>query len=306
MKVVRGVLRHVEQFQLRQIEMKFGGRLALRRHLEHELKSVDGPLVAGVHDKIGRRDQRDGACGHRLAEAAIDLPARTARNKRPELILRPPQHRIACDHVLGDGKFHEQVGRDDRNAIVIDLFVGEHTARAAPVIGVHVGVDHRRDRLAPAMLEVEFKSGACALGGCQRVDNDDAGIAFDQRHVGDVEAAHLIDAVADLEQAMVHVELRLPPQARIDGGRCIGRGEKAVRLQRPDHAVLSIGNGCVGQRVDEAAARVLVILAVFKRERCAHSRIGGRDRRMSVFRQFARIGLYITHGALLGCQFLFD
>jgi hypothetical protein len=39
---------------------------------------------------------------------------------------------------------------------------------------------------------------------------------FDDGHVRDVEAAHLVDALGYLEQAVDRVELRLPPQARVD------------------------------------------------------------------------------------------
>ena len=265
MKVMRGVLRHVEHFQLRQIEMEFSGRFALRCHLKHEFETVDDPFVAGGHDQIGGRHQRNRSGGHRFAETAIDLSASAARNERPKLILRSPQHRIASDHVLGDGKFHEQVRRDDRHPAARHILIAEHAACAAPVIGVGVGVDHRCHRLAPAMLEVEFKPGTCTLSRGEGVDHDDTGVAFDQGHVGDVEAAYLIDARTDLEQAVVHVELRLPPQAWIDGGWRSVRGEKAVRLERPDHATLRIRDGCIGKCVDEAAACVLVILTVLER-----------------------------------------
>lgn len=83
------------------------------------------------------------------------------------------------------------------------------------------------------------------------------GVAFNQRHVGDAEAAHLIDAVADLEQAVIHVELRLPPQARVDGRRCGGGCEKTVRLQvqtvRPC-ALATVASGKVSMKLRSASS----------------------------------------------------
>ena len=41
-----------------------------------------------------------------------------------------------------------------------------------------------------AVLEIELHRGACALDRGQGIQHDDTGIAFNQRHVGGVEAAH--------------------------------------------------------------------------------------------------------------------
>jgi hypothetical protein len=84
------------------------------------------------------------------------------------------------------------------------------------MIAMGVRVEDGRDRPRPAMLPVEFQARAGAFDRGQRVDHDHAGLALDQGHVGEIETSDLIDAVADLEQAVVHVELRLPPEAWID------------------------------------------------------------------------------------------
>ncbi len=116
--------------------------------------------------------------------------------------------------------------------------VVEHAAGAAPMVGVGVGEDHGGDRPLAAVLEVQLHRGARALDRGQGVDHDDALVALDQRHVGDVEAAHLVDTGHHFEQAVVHVEARLPPQARIDGRGRLLFGQEAVGLQAPDHPAL--------------------------------------------------------------------
>ncbi len=216
-------------------------RLGVRRHLEFEFEPVDDAPVAGLHDQVGRTQQRDRTRRHRLAEAAIDLAARALGEERPELILRAPQHRGPCDDVLRDRVLHEQIGRDDRHLAARERFVVEHAARAAPMVGVGVGEDDGGDRTLSAVLEIELHRGARALDRGQRVHHDDAAIALDQRHVGDVEPAHLVDAGHHLEQAVLHVEARLPPQARIDGGGRLFLGQKAVGLEAPDHPPCAVG-----------------------------------------------------------------
>jgi hypothetical protein len=112
-------------------------------------------------------------------------------------------------------------------------FVVEHAARAAPMVGVGVGEDDGGDRPLAAVLEVKLHRGPRALDRGQRIHHDHAAVALDQRHVGDVEPAHLVDAGHHFEQAVMHVEPRLPPQAGIDvGGACSQRGSrKGSRLQ---------------------------------------------------------------------------
>lgn len=102
------------------------------------------------------------------------------------------------------------------------------------MIGVGVREDDGRDRPLAAMPMVEIKRGTRALDRGQGVDDDDAAVALDQRHVGDIEPAYLVDAGHDLEQPVLHVEPRLPPQARIDRRRRLLSGEKAVGLETPD------------------------------------------------------------------------
>jgi hypothetical protein len=88
----------------------------------------------------------------------------------------------------------------------------DHAAHAAEVVGMAVRVDHRDHRLAALQcLHCELQPRARHILGKQRVDDDPAARAFDERHVGHVVAADLVDAVDDLEQARRGVELLLAP-----------------------------------------------------------------------------------------------
>ena len=132
-------------------------------------------------------------------------------------------------------------------------------------------------RLA-AMLEIQRHRGARAFDRGQRIHHDDAAVALDQRHVGDVEAAHLIDAGHDFEQPVVHVEPRLPPQARIHRRRRFGFGQEAIGLEAPDHPALRAGDPRMLQRTEKAARRFVEIARVGKRQRLQASPHAARAR----------------------------
>ena len=98
-------------------------------------------------------------------------------------------------------------------------------------------------------------------------------VALDQRHVGDVEPADLVDAGHHLEQPVLHVQPRLPPQARVDGGGRLLLRQEAVGLETPDHAALRVGDPRMFDRAHEAARGVVEIGGVGKRQRLEHRRL---------------------------------
>ena len=73
-------------------------------------------------------------------------------------------------------------------------------------------------------------------------------VGADKGRIGHIKAAHLIDAVAHFKQAGLGVQLRVPPQARIDGVRRISV-QIAVALQIPCRFVIIT--------VDDSAFRVV-------------------------------------------------
>ena len=101
------------------------------------------------------------------------------------------------------------------------------------MIHVAVGVDHCHDRLARPVLIIQVKSGLRGFLADQRIDQDKSGVAFDNRHVRQIEAAYLIDAIDNDEQPVEHIELSHAVQAGIDGvGRRLSL-EKFVCRQVP-------------------------------------------------------------------------
>ncbi|MCY1520159.1 hypothetical protein D9M68_549300 [compost metagenome] len=137
-----------------------------------------------------------------------------------------------------------------------------------------MGVDHRDDWLLRAVLVVQVERGARGFGSEQRVDDDQAGVAFHNRHVGQVEAAHLVDAPGHAVQAVVQVELRLAPQARVDRGR---RGivlQEGVGVEVPDDAAAGVADLAALEGADKAAAGVLEILPVGEGQALEHLGVG--------------------------------
>ena len=177
----------------------------------------------------------------------------------------------------------------------------QHAARAAPMVGVGVGEDHGGDRAQAAVLEIKLHRGARAFDRGQRVHHDDAAIALDQRHVGDVEAADLVDAGHHLEQPVLHVQPRLPPQARVDGGGRLLLRQEAIGLETPDHAPLRVGDPRMVDRAHEAARGIVEIRGVGKRQRLEHRGLlrddGGGGVLGSFLRSFA--GGCCGHGVVL-------
>ena len=131
----------------------------------------------------------------------------------------------------------------------------------AEVIQVGVGVDDRGDGPVTPVVPVQGERRRSDLGRDQRVDDDDPVVAFDQRHVGHVEAADLVDAVGHLVQALLGRELGLPPQARVDRVRAV-RVQEPPGVHIPDHAAVRGLDDHRLQRADEPPVGVGEVSAV--------------------------------------------
>ncbi len=160
----------------------------------------------------------------------------------------------------------ESFRRDDLHRTRRGIRGARHAADAAIVIDVAVRIDHRENRLLGDMLGHELQRRARDFDRGQRIDDDPAGACIDERHGRDVEAAHLVDALGDLEEAVLGEDLRLTPQARI--GR-IGRLalEERVRRQIERRAAVGPLDERILARRDEAALRKFEIPAVV----CRHN-----------------------------------
>ncbi len=278
-----GVLGQIQHPLLRQEEVQFGWRLGVGRELEHHRHAVDDARLEGLGDRGGGRDDRAPGRAEAvdLAETGVDRAARTAGQGRAELVGGAAAHGVAGDHRLGDHGVHESGRRHDHHAPGGHLDRIDDAARAAVVIAMAVRVDYRRDRPLRPVREVQVEGRLRRSHRTERVDHDHAGRAFDERDVRQREAAHLVDAGHDLEQAVDGVEPRQPPQARV---HCVRRdlGVEEGVASRP------LG---FWQRRDEAAACVVEVLPVVERQRAERGVVHRPHGRLDRFRR----------GRLAGC-----
>jgi len=126
-----------------------------------------------------------------------------------------------------------------------------------------MGVDHARHRPVPAVLAVQRDAGRGGLGRDQRVDDDHAGVALDDRHVREVHPADLVDPAGHLEQAVLGAQLCLPPQARVHRVRALAV-QVGISLQVPHHPAIGRSHHAWIQRIDPAALGILEILPVLE------------------------------------------
>ena len=298
---VNGVLRGAEPSLGGIEEVHLARRLAARRQqkLEHhaiDLLSLAGichPVVVALRREQGRRlgaaeDAEPRA--ERLRGAGADrLHHGAERGRNPEAgaihIGRAPEHGVAGIQIFADRLVGEALRRDDPNVAVLNGFRGRHAADAAVMIDVAVSEDHRLHTPLSILVHVlpiklERGGGRDRRGGA--VDDDETVIvlaAFHDRQAGDVDVAHLVEAVGDLEQAGAAIELADPPQARVHGvrRRLFGRNRERLGVEK-DLAV--VHDFVARQRGDEALVRVLKVGAIVVRQseifRVLRLGIGGR------------------------------
>ncbi len=85
----------------------------------------------------------------------------------------------------------------------VDIRLSGDAEHAPEVVDVAVRVDDGDYGPIAAMLAVQRKRGRGRLGGDERIDDDDAGVALDEADVGQVEATHLVHAVDDFVEPLL-------------------------------------------------------------------------------------------------------
>ena len=149
------------------------------------------------------------------------------------------------------------------------------------MIDMAVAVDDGTDGPVAPVPPVERETGCRRLARDERVDDDDPGVALDDRHVRQVEPAHLVDALDDLEEPLLRHELRLPPQARVHRRRCLA-GQEAVAVGVPHDPSLDVPDDSWLQRAEEAAVGVgevrVVVPGQAPERRCVGGDGGGGGR----------------------------
>jgi hypothetical protein len=143
------------------------------------------------------------------------------------------------------------------------------------VVDVAVRVEEAGDGTVAAVLAVEGERRRRGLGGDQRVDDDDPLVALDHVQVREVEAAQLVDARRQLEQAGDPVEAAEPPERRVGG---LGRltVEELVGAQVPGGAaVVALDQGRL-EGGDEPAPCFLEVAFVLRRQRAQRLAVAAR------------------------------
>ncbi|SHX52439.1 Uncharacterised protein [Mycobacteroides abscessus subsp. abscessus] len=84
------------------------------------------------------------------------------------------------------------------------------------------------------MVPVQRQPRGRGLDGHQRVDHDDSAFTLDQRHIRDVQAPNLIDALGDVVKPLADVQPALAPQAGVHRSRARALQER-VRIVVPQH-----------------------------------------------------------------------
>ena len=135
------------------------------------------------------------------------------------------------------------------------------------MIHMAVGVNHRHHGPARPVPVVELKRGGGHLTADQGIHNDQAGIALDHVHIGEVETANLINPFAHLEQPGMVVQPRQPPEAGVHRVRRFIAVLEIIGAEIPHHPAVGVTANHVGVEVgDKATGGVIEVGAIVKRQ----------------------------------------
>ncbi len=133
------------------------------------------------------------------------------------------------------------------------------------MVDVTVRIDDRDDGPVTAVGSVERQCGRGGFGADQRIDDDDAGVALDEADVGQVEAAHLVDALDHLVEALLGREGGLPPQAGVHRRRRV-TGQERVDVVVPHDAAVGGLDDARLLRGNESPVGVVEVRGVVERQ----------------------------------------
>src|SRR5437764_5541120 len=149
-----------------------------------------------------------------------------------------------------------------------------------------------RYRLVAQMLARKRQRRGRALATGQRIHDDPPGLAFDQRHVCDVETAQLVDSVGYLEQTDLGIEDGVTPQAWVDGWRSLALDELEV-IEIDQHIAVGDENFSLGP-CNESTLGVFKVLLVLKVELLRQFLVGLARSRHGVSAGADNLGLVVA------------
>ncbi len=146
-----------------------------------------------------------------------------------------PVHRVAGIDILGNREIHEVIRSDDRNLPGPHIRFVDNTANATPVVAMRMRINHGRNRQAldRHAAETTSRQRARVPWTHQRIEHDPAGLAANKGDVGEIEAAHLVDAGDHLVEAVVVVQFGLTKKRGMDAVEIILLVQKLKPLHVP-------------------------------------------------------------------------
>ena len=242
--------------------------LGVGRVLENHPHAVHLDLLDVLLHDVGRGDQARRAAGDGVAEALGDVAIRAHREEHAILIEHSPIHGVAGEDVLRDRVGHEIAGSEDLHFAGTNVGLVHHAPDAPPVVAVGVRIDDRRDRQSLAFMLLEhLPGGPHRIRGDKAVEHDPSRLAADERGLGEVDPADLVDPGNDLVKTVVVVELADAVHRRMDRVELVPLVEKLEPRHVPGHAagvVLDLHPGHAG---DQAASLLVEVAGVAEGER---------------------------------------
>ena len=116
-------------------------------------------------------------------------------------------HIDAGQHILTDGFISETMRRDDRDFAGCQHFWRRKGRHTAIMIAMTMREEYPRNRSIAKRLAHQLHPSSSGLNGGERIDDDPAGLAPDDRHHRNIIAPNLIDTGHHLKQAMFGIQL---------------------------------------------------------------------------------------------------
>ena len=260
-----GIFGNGERLVLGDVEEHLRGSLGIGGQDELEFETVDHFLLTSLRDQVCRQRERRIALRRVETQPAGQVPRRPTLNQHAVLVARKARFTVTADHGFVESGGGESLRRKHLDLAGVDVGFGDDPQHAAVMVDMAVREDDGHNRLLGTVLEVEAKGSLRHFLAHERIHDDDAGVALDERDVRDVHPAYLIDAIGHLEQAGVPLhDLGLTPQARIDRGRRRSVAGKEIEIREiPDDCSLGVlDHTIVGEWGDETLRRKIETLLV--------------------------------------------